>query len=234
MSRADPESRPTPPGLARALRGAAGDFYFNGWSFLAANVAVGVVLLAAVYAALYIGPWLVLLVAGAIVPVAGTMRMASRLRRDGHADLGDAAEVRRHGRALLLGMAELAVFVVLVADIAISLAWGSWIGAILLIGAIYGVVALWALSVVAWPILLDPERDAAPIRDRLRLAAAVLFLSPRRVAGLALVSALILAVSTVLVAPLLTIAVSFVCLLCAGVALPLADEVEARLREPEA
>jgi uncharacterized membrane protein YesL len=229
VSRADPEPRPAAPGLGRALREAASDFYFNGWAFLVANVAVGGVLLLAVYASLYLGPWLLLLAAVAVVPAAGTMRMATRLHREGHADLGDFVEVRHHGRILLLGLAELAIAVVLAVDIAIALSWGSWLAVILLVGAAYGAVVLWALSLVAWPILLDPARDGSPIRQRLRLALLVVFLNVRRVGGLALVSALLMAVSIFLVAPVLTVAVSYVWLLAAGVTLPLADEVEARL-----
>jgi hypothetical protein len=211
------------------MRDAASDFYYNGWPFLIANVAVTGVVLLAVYGSLYAGPWFLLLAAVAVVPAAGTMRMATRLRRDGHTDLGDFAEVRHRGRILLLGLAELAVAVVLVVDIAIALSLGSWLGVVLLIGSAYGAVVLWALSLVAWPILLDPTRDSMPIRARLRLAVLVLFVHGRRVGILAVVSALLLVVSTLLVAPVLTVAVSFVWLLAAGLGLVLADDVEARL-----
>jgi hypothetical protein len=234
VSRAEPEPRPAPPGVARALRQAATDFYFNGWAFLVANVAVGGVLLLAVYGSLYVSPWLLLLAAAAVVPAAGTMRMAARLRRDGHTDLGDFVEVRHLGRILLLGLAELVVAVVLAVDILVALSWGSWLAVILLVGAAYGAVVLWALSLVAWPILLDPARDSAPIGRRLRLAVLVGFLHVRRVGGLAVVSGLLLAVSVVLLAPVLTVAVSYVWLVAAGVALPLADEAAARLPEGDA
>jgi uncharacterized membrane protein YesL len=230
VSKAEPEAVAAPPWLRRAIRAAAVDFYYNAWPFLGANVAIGIVLLAAFYGSVLIGPWLLLLVGVAVVPAAGTMLMATRLRRDGHTDLGDFAEVfRGRGRILLLGVAQLAIGLVLAIDVAIALAWGSWIGTVLLVGAIYGLVVLWAVAVVAWPILLDPARDALPIRDRLRLAVLVLFLEPRRVAGLAIVAGLVLVVSSVLIAPLLTFSVSFVWLMLAGYALPLADAVEARL-----
>jgi uncharacterized membrane protein YesL len=220
--------------MRRAIRAAAVGLYDNAWPFLGANVAIGIVLLAAFYGSVLIGPWLLLLVGVAVAPAAGTMRMATRLRRDGHTDLGDFAQVfRGRGRTLLLGVAQLAIALVLAIDVAIALAWGSWIGTILLVGAIYGLVVLWAVAVVAWPILLDPERDAVPIRVRLRLAVIVLFLEPRRVAGLALVAGLVLVVSSVLIAPILTFSVSFVWLVLAGYALPLADAVEARLEPTE-
>ena len=77
------------------MRDAAVDFYYNGWAFLGANVAFGAVLLAALYGSLYVGPWLLAARGGLVVPAAGTMRMATRLRRDGHTDLGDFAEVLR-------------------------------------------------------------------------------------------------------------------------------------------
>jgi hypothetical protein len=216
------------------MRQAAVDFYYNGWAFLGANLAFGVVLLAALYGSLYVSPWLVSLVAALVVPAAGTMRMATRLRRDGHTDLGDFAEPLRMGRILLMGLAQLLASVVLAADIAIALSWGSWIGIVLLVGAVYGIVALWALSVVAWPILLDPGRDADSIRGRLRLAVVTVVLEPRRVAVLAVASAAVLGVATLLLAPILTVAVSYVWLLIAGSVLPLVDRVEERLpaREP--
>jgi uncharacterized membrane protein YesL len=215
------------------MRDAATSFYFNGWAFIGANVAIGAVLLAALYGALYLGPWLLLLLAVAVIPAAGTMRMATRLHRDGHTDLGDFTEAFHIGRILLLGLAQLGLSVVLAVDVAIALSWGSWIGLVLLVGAAYGMVALWTVSVVAWPILLDPARDATPIRRRLRLAILVVFLEPRRVGGLALVSALIIVVSTLLLAPILTLSISFVWLTIAGFVLPLVDGVEARATAPE-
>jgi hypothetical protein len=234
VSRADPEGVGAPPPLRRAVRRAAGDFYYNAWPFLGANVALGIVLLAAFYGSVLLGPWLLILVAIAVVPAAGTMRMATRLQRAGHTDLGDFAEVLRgRGRILLLGVAQLLIGMVLAIDVAIALAWGSWIGTILLFGAAYGIAVLWAVAVVAWPILLDPARDALTIRARLRLAFLVVLIEPRRVAGLALVAALVLGVSTVLIAPILTFSVSFVWLMLAGYALPLADAVEARLEPTE-
>ena len=234
MSRAEPEGVAAPPRLRRAVRRAAVDFYYNAWPFLGANVAFGLVLLAAFYGSLLIGPWLLLLVVVAVVPAAGTMRMATRLHRTGHTDLGDFAEVLRgRGRILLLGVAQLAISVVLAVDVAVALAWGSWIGTILLVGAAYGIVVLWAVAVVAWPILLDPARDAVPIRARLRLAFLVLLLEPRRVAGLAIVAGIVLLASTVLIAPILTFSLAFVWLMLAGYALPLADAVQARLEPTE-
>ena len=84
-----------------------------------------------------------------------------------------------------------------------------------------------------WPILLDPARDAVPIRARLRLAFLVLLLEPRRVAGLAIVAGVVLLASTVLIAPILTFSLAFVWLMLAGYALPLADAVQARLEATE-
>jgi uncharacterized membrane protein YesL len=234
VSRAEPEVAAAPPRLRRALRRAAVDFYGNAWPFLGANVAIGVVLLTAFYGSIFLGPWLLLLVAVAVVPAAGTMRMATRLHRAGHTDLGDFADVfHGRGRILLLGVAQLVIGAVLAIDVAIALAWGSWLGTILLVSAAYGIAVLWGVAVVAWPILLDPARDTLPIRARLRLAFLVLLLEPRRVAGLALVAALVLGVSTVLIAPILTFSVSFIWLTLAGYALPLADAVEARLEPTE-
>ena len=235
MSRADPAAPPARPGLGRAVREAAVDFFFNGWAFLSANVAIGAVLMSAMYAALFVSPWLIGLATLAVLPAAGTMRMATRLRRDGHTGLGDFAEVfRGHWRVLLLGVAQVVIGVVLVVDVAIAFAWGSWIGTFLLVGAAYGIALLWAVAVVAWPILLDPVRDAIPIRRRLRLAVLVVVHNPRRIAALAVVSGVMLLAATVLIAPILTVALSLAWLTIGGCVLPLADELEVPLAAREA
>ena len=119
--------------------------------------------------------------------------------------------------------------VVLAVDVAIALSWGSWIGLVLLVGAAYGIVALWAVAVVR---LADPPRPRARRGADPAAGCAwrslVVFLEPRRVGGLALVSALMLVASTLLLAPILTVSVSFVWLTIAGFVLPLVDGVEAR------
>jgi len=64
------------------------------------------------------------------------------------------------------------------------------------------------------------------LRDRLRIAAALLLARPLRFAGLALVMAVVVAVSVVLTAAILTISVAFVALVACRSVYPAADRLE--------
>lgn len=204
------------------------DFYFNSWRFLGANILLGAVLVAFVVASLAT-PWGLLLAVLLVLPAAGTMRMATRLVRDFHTDLGDFAEiVRRPWPVLGVGLAQLAVIVILVGDILIAAAWRSWPGTFLLIGALYALVALWAYSVVAWPLLLDPERDTEGVRPRLRLALVVFLVHPVRVGLFALLVGALLVLATIVIMPVLTFAVALLWLAIARYVLPVADRIEGR------
>ncbi|MGH2428332.1 MAG: hypothetical protein ACRDGV_05520 [Candidatus Limnocylindria bacterium] len=228
MSRAEPRSVPPPPRLWRVLREAASDFYFNSWRFLGANILLGMLVVTFLLASLAT-PWGLLLAVLLVLPAAGTMRMATRLIRDFHTDLGDFVEVvRRPWPVLGIGLAQLAVTVVLVGDILIAGAWGTWPGTFLLVGAMYGLVVLWAVAVVAWPLLLDPERDGEGVRTRLRLALVILLTHPVRTGGFTLLMGALLLASALLIAPLITFAVGVIWLAIARWVLPVADRVEGR------
>jgi len=219
---------PPSPRLRRVLREAVSDFYYNSARFLAANILLGVLLLAVILGATA-SPWAFLLGPILVLPAAGTMRMATRLIRDFHTDLGDLTEVvRRPWPVIGIGLAQLAVTAVLVGDILIAAAWGSWVGTFLLVSAAYALVMLWAYALVAWPLLLDPERDAEPIRRRLRLAVVVLVAHPVRVGVFAVLTGVVLLVSTLLIAPVITFAVALLWLAIARWVLPMADRVEGR------
>lgn len=219
---------PPSPRLWHSLREAVSDFYFNSWRFLGANILLGAVLVAFVVASLAT-PWGLLLAVLLVLPAAGTMRMATRLVRDFHTDLGDFAEVvRRPWPVLGIGLAQLAVTVVLVGDMLIAAAWRSWPGTFLLIGALYALAALWSYAVVAWPLLLDPERDTESVRPRLRLALVVFLVHPVRVGLFALLVGALLLLATVVIMPVLTFAVGLLWLAIARYVLPVADRVEGR------
>ena len=219
---------PRLPRLRHVLREAVSDFYFHSWSFLGANVILGVLLLAVIVLSPIL-PLALLIAALLPLPAAGIMRMATRLLRDYRTDLGDFGDVlRRPWSVLGIGLAQLGLTVVLVGDALIAASWRSWPGTLLLIGAGYGLLALWTVALVAWPLLVDPERDGVPIRLRLRLALVVILLHPARIGGFALLMGAIVVLSGVLVAPLLTFMVAMVWLAVARWVLPIADRVEGR------
>ena len=228
MSRAERRTIPPPPRVVRALREAVSDLYYNSWRFLGANVLLGgsliLILLAAVESA-----WLLALLPLVAVPAAGTMRMATTLVRDGHADFGDfLAIVRRPSMVLALGLAQSLVFLVLVVDLQLGAAIGSTLGVLLTVSALYGLVIGWAYAAVAWVLLLDPERDAEPVSGRLRLAAVILVAHPIRVGGVLLLAGALLGVAALAIAPFLTFAVALVWLALARFVLPVADRIEGR------
>jgi hypothetical protein len=219
---------PPSPRVWGAFREAVSDFYFNSWRFLGANILLGALIVAFAVASLAT-PWGLLLVWLLVPPAAGRLRLATRLVRDFHTVLGDFAEVvRRPWPVLGVGLAQLVVTVVLVGDILIAAAWGSWPGTFLLIGALYALVALWTYAVVAWPLLLDPERDAEGVRPRLRLALVVLLVHPVRLGLFALLIGALLALATIVIMPVLTFAVGLLWLAIVRYVLPLADRVEQR------
>jgi len=219
---------PPQPRLRRVLREAASDFYFHSWQFLGANLVLGALGLGFLIGSLA-SPWGLPLVVLLVLPTAGIMRMATRLNRDFHTDLGDFAEVvRRPWPILGVGLVQLAITVVLLVDILIAAAWRSWPGTLLLVGALYALLLLWVYALVAWPLLLDPERDADGVRSRLRLALVVLVAYPVRFGLFALLMGALLMLATVAIAPIITFAVGLVWLAIARYVLPVADRIEGR------
>jgi hypothetical protein len=210
------------------VRGAVSDLYYNSWRFLGANVIVGILLVLIVLAAVAWPGWLVLLPLVA-VPTAGLMRMATCLVRDGHTGFDDfTAIARRPWMVLVLAAAQCLVLVVLAVDVGIGGSIGSWAGAFLQVSALYGVVLLWAFAAAAWPLLLDPVRDAEPVPSRLRLALVLLVAHPIRVGGVLLGAGLVVVVAAVVIAPLMTFALALVWLGLARFVLPVADRLEGR------
>lgn len=214
--------------MGRVLREAVSDFFYNSWRFLAANLILGLVLVLTGLTSVA-SPVALLLVLLAVPVAAGMMRMATRLIRDGHTDFGDFTEIlRRPWRVLALGAAQLAVTAVLVADISIASAWQSWPGTFLAVSAGYGLAVLWAFALVAWPLLLDPERDIEGVRPRLRTAFVVMVAHPLRIVLFALLMGGLLLVATVAIAPIITFAVGLAWLAIARYVLPIADRIEGR------
>lgn len=219
---------PPPPRLWRVLREAASDFYFHSWPFLGGNLVLGALGIGFVICSLA-SPWGLSLVVLLVLPAAGIMRMATRLIRGFHTDLGDFAGVARRPWPILgVGLIQLVITVVLLVDILIAAAWRAWPGTILLVGALYALLALWVYALVAWPLLLDPERDAEGLRSRLRLALVVLLAYPVRIGLFAMLIGAVLVIATVAIAPIITFAIGLAWLAITRYVLPIADRIEGR------
>lgn len=211
------------------MRGAAEDLYYNSFRFLGANLALGLVLVGIALVSVGTLMGLVGLLV-AVPPAAGIMRLATVLQRDGNVDFSDFTDALRHPwRRLAVGAVQLGVLLVLVVDALVGGALGGLAGAFLTVSALYGLLIWWLFGLVLWPLLEDPARDGEPLRARLRLATVLLVAFPLRLLGVGLLLGALILVSTLAVAPLVTIGVAFAWLVAARYVLPLADRFEGRV-----
>lgn len=221
-----------PPLLNGVVRGALTDFYFNSGRLVPLNVlwGAGAVLLLLVgltwpLVALMLSPLLAF-------PTAAIFRAAARVVRDG----GDASisGLPRGSRAgagptLLLGLAFVAVTIVLGSNLAVGLSGGEPVGWMIGTFAAWGLIALWCGSIVVWPLMVDPLRAQRPVSERLRLAGMLALTYPARIGALGALVAVIAVVSAILTMALLTISLAFIALVACRHVYPVADGLEAHL-----
>ena len=224
---------PTPtPRLGRVIRAALSDFYFNSVRLVAANLIWGVAAIG-IWLVWLVWPLATLVLAPLLAfPTVGIFRLAARIvRKDGQISFRDSLDAYRdYARAtLLLGLASVAVGVILGTNASVGLTQSEPIGWILGTFAAWGLVVLWCGAMVVWPLLVDPSRADQPVRERLRLGGLLLLAFPGRIALLGVVVAVIAVISTILLAALLTIGVSFIALIACHYVYPAADRFEARL-----
>ncbi len=167
----------------------------------------------------------------ALVPIAaGLMTMAAGYVRRGDVAFSDLADGMRRGlgKNLLLGTGQLILTAVLAADLVVGLSIGGLWGSFLAVAAFYGLMLLWVLAIVAWPLIVDPERRDEPLRWRLRLAALLVLARPLRLLGVGVVLAAFLVVSALFIPALLVFSVALAWLVAAHYVLPTADHLEGR------
>jgi uncharacterized membrane protein YesL len=215
--------------IGRAIRQAAIDFYFNSWRFVPANVIWAVGLLAVLFAGGVFPPALVLGVLLA-APVAGMHRMAALLARGEAASFGDFVDgIRRFGLpAAGIAAGAAVVAAVLTTNVLVGFGSGGPLGWFLGATALYGGIALAMFLVAVWPILVDPKHESAPLRRRIQVAALVVIGRPGRLFLLTALIIALLAISVVLLAAIVLVAVGYTSLLAARWVLPVADELESR------
>ena len=97
--------------------------------------------------------------------------------------------------------------------------------------AFWGLAILVALGFALWPIAVDPERAGMAWRARVRLAGLLVLAHPGRMGVLSILLVILLAISTVIVAAVLTVSIGFSALVACRYVLPAADRLEARLGE---
>jgi hypothetical protein len=137
--------------------------------------------------------------------------------------------MRRPWAILGLGTVQLVVALVMWIDVVVGLGSGQLLPAILAIGALYLLLAIWSFSVLCWPLLLDPLRDGQPVRARLVLALHILLAHAMRVLAFAILSGLLLALATAAIGIVVSFGLALIWLSIANFSLPLADRFEGRL-----
>jgi hypothetical protein len=229
---AGPASLVRAPRLGAAIRAAFTDYYFNSMRLVPANVVWGAGAIMAV-AVIFVWPigGLVLLAALAL-PTAGIFRLSARIvRGDPTAGFGDIAWPYRHSTGWLLALGACVVIggLVLATNVVNGLVDATPLGLVLSTLAAWGLVGLWCAAIVMWPLAVDPNRADRSVRDRLRLAGAVLLVHPVRFATLGLVVAVLAIASAILMVAILTVSVSFIALVACRIVYPVADRIEAGL-----
>jgi hypothetical protein len=220
------------PSLGGALRLGATDFFFNSWRIVPLNVLWGVVFLVALGLAVFVHPLAALpvLVLTAI-PLAGLARLGSRATRGVSVDFADAWQpIRARPRAVLVaGTGFVLAMVILTLNLLFGFALGNALGWAFATAAGWGLVTAISLGFTVWPLLTDPERDTAPSPAIVRLAGLLVLAHPFRIAALALILGVLLVISAVALAALVSVSVGFAMLVAARYVLPAADRLEARL-----
>jgi hypothetical protein len=119
--------------------------------------------------------------------------------------------------------------VVFSTNVALGIALGGAVGGIVATLAAWGLIVSAVLALVIWPLVVDPRREDVPAIARARLGGLVVLAAPGRIGLLAVVAAVILAVSTVAFVAVLSVSLAYVAVVAARYVLPTADALEARL-----
>ncbi len=235
MSRAKRYALPEAPRLGGALRAAAVDLYFNSWRLVPANAIWGLLLVVTVALGVYWFMGAVLLSLMLAIPTAGIYRLAALIARGDASAFSDAvAAYRRFLRpALVLGLVGTVGTGILGINILTGLlTLGGPFGWAVATAGAWGLIILWAWLLCLWPLVVDPRREESSLREQMQLAALLVLAFPSRIGALVMITALLLAVSTVLFAALITITLAFCALLGCRYVLPAADRLEGRATVP--
>jgi hypothetical protein len=211
---------------------AAVDCYYQSIRLVPANVAWGLALVGLVFVAVSGGLLLAVVLTPLLaVPLQGITRLATLIVRRQDVVLSDAWSAwRQFGPvAVACGVAMTVVVATLVSNIVAGAALGGMAGGALVSLSGWGLVVVWLTALPFWLLLVDPAREAWSVRQRVTLVAYLLLAQPLRLAALGVVVALLIGLSAVLVAALLTISIAYAAVLGAHVVLPAADRLTAAL-----
>jgi hypothetical protein len=216
-------------GLRSSFRAAAFDFYYQSIRLVPANILWGIAFLAVLVVVMSSGPIVTLLVCPLLaIPYVGVVRLAALTARGRDVVASDIWRAYRDFglQALCIGIVVTLGIALLGSNVVVGATAGSLIGWAFATLAGSGLVAVWVAGFPLWVLMVDPERADRPLAHRLRLAVLLVLAAPGRLALLALLLAIVLFVSTIAFAALLTVSVSYASLVTARYVLPLADRLE--------
>jgi uncharacterized membrane protein YesL len=236
-SRAEPLPARAGGGLRSAFRAAAIDFYYQSIRVVPANIAWGVAFLAVLAIAISGGPIVTLLGLPLLaIPYVGIVRLAALTARGRDVVLSDVWRAYREFglAALAIGVLTTLAAALLASNVVIGATMGGLGGWLFATLAASGLLGIWVVGFPLWILLVDPERADRRLRDRVRLAVLLVLAAPGRMLALGLLLLVLLLISTVAFAALLTISLSYAALVAARYVLPLADRLETWLAAREA
>jgi len=163
------------------------------------------------------------------LPTAALFRLAAMIVRNEHVSGSDAlawrpVAKRGVGAGVIVGGST----VVLVFNLVVGISSLDPIGWGFATAAFWGLLLLWLAAASVWPLLFDPLRAKEPVTSLIRLAVAVAFAKPLRYVALLVVLAIVLVISTILAAALLTVSIAFAALVLSFYAIHAADRIEGR------
>jgi hypothetical protein len=224
----------TQPSLARLLLTAGRDLYEHTSRLIPANLLWGTAAVAWVSLLLLWPPVLVVVLAPLLLlPVVAVFRLAACITRGRDVRLSGAFRFTRTfvAPALLTGTVISLGVVASVTYVAFGIGFGGLIGAGIATVGGWGMVATALVALTFLPLLADPDREAQPLRTKLRLAGLVILTAPAKSAGFGVVVAVILVASTIAFPALLTVSIAYSACVAVRVVLPLADRLDAPLAE---
>lgn len=201
--------------------------YYNSWRLVPANLAWGLVFTVALFGTVFISPAFLLISPLLAFPTAGIFRMAALIARGESVAISSSfAAWRELARpALLVALALQGTVLVLAANVVLGLGMGGFAGVAYATLAAWGLAACGAFATVIWPLVADPRRETESLAAKTRTAGLMVVAFPVRMIGLALLLLLILLVSTIAYAAIMTISVAFVALVACAYVLPAADKL---------
>ena len=231
-----PASPPLPraPTIGGAFGAGGSDLFYNSWRVVPANLIVGVGLVVVLWVWAIAGALAAAVVSVPLaLPLAGLFRLGAMATRGRDVNLSDVLDPARAEPVpiLLTGAGFAAALLVLGTNLIGGILVGGVFAWAIATAAFWGLGILVALGFALWPIAVDPERAGMTWRARVRLAGLLVLAHPGRMGALSILLVILLAISTVIVAAVLTVSIGFAALVACRYVLPAADRLEVRLGE---